>query len=368
MGCRATRPRSSHVRLPAYPAIPNLYAVESIDSEKLATSLEKALAKPENELRRTYPLHVYLQVNTSSEEGKSGVAPMTTAWDGSASEPPLLALAKHILLRCPHLRLAGLMTIGALANSQQSRDAHHNPDFEALVSTRTHLLHALRTDGALREQVHNTAYWSPDGSSDDVYAALWGDAPDALELSMGMSADLETAVAYGSGHVRIGSDCFGPRSSNQDAAKVREQEIQRFANVPLVQEVVFHTKNLPWFVSDTCVPDVWYTIEQLCTTTMKDPAPVQAMAKRWKTHFDEKRFRLQMPHDAPLGADAGELSDFWTMPYGYGAMVRSGRLLTSAGTGARTAYAVGLQRPRDFQRCVGDRLTQAIWYVPCTLM
>ncbi|WFC96535.1 hypothetical protein MBRA1_003196 [Malassezia brasiliensis] len=300
--------------------IPNLYAVESIDSEKLATSLEKALAKPENELRRSYPLHVYLQVNTSGEEGKSGVTPMTTPWDGSASEPPLLALAKHILLHCPHLRLAGLMTIGALANSQQSRDAHHNPDFEALVATRSHLLHALRTDSTLQEQVHNTAYWLPDGSSENVYATLWGNADDALELSMGMSADLETAVAYGSGHVRIGSDCFGPRSSNQDAAKVRELEIQRVADVPLVQEVVFHTKNLPWFVSDTCVPDVWYTIEQLCTTSMKDPAPVQAMAKRWKAHFDEKRFRLQMPHDAPLGADAGELSDFWTMPYGYGTM------------------------------------------------
>ena len=307
---------------PAYPAIPNLYAVESIDSEKLATSLEKALAKPENELRRTYPLHVYLQVNTSSEEGKSGVAPMTEAWDGSAPEPPLLVLAKHILLRCPHLRLAGLMTIGALANSQQSRDAHHNPDFEALVSTRSNLLQALRKDSDLQAEVHKTAYWSPDGSAHDVYTSLFGNEPDALELSMGMSADLETAVAYGSGHVRIGSDCFGPRSSNQDAAKGREQDIQRVADVPLVQEVVFHTKNMPWFVSDTCVPDVWYTIEQLCTTSMKDPAPVQAMAKRWKAHFDEKRFRLQMPHDAPLGADAGELSDFWTMPSGYGAMVR----------------------------------------------
>lgn len=308
-------------------AIPNLFAVESVDSEKLATSLEKALARPENELRREYPLYVYLQVNTSNEEGKSGVPPMHTAWTAGTPVPPLVALAKHILLACPHLRLAGLMTIGALSNSESSRTEHHNPDFEALCATRAHLVTSLCQDPELKEQLAQTTHWCPAGSETNAYAHLLN-TPQALALSMGMSADLEAAIAYGSAQVRIGSDCFGARTNNQDAAKVRAQDIARVAEVPLVKQIVFHTKNMPWFVSDTCVPDVWFTLEKLQDAaffgdSVPDPKPIRAMAARWAQHFRDGRFRLQMPHDAPLGADAGDLAAFWTEKEGYGAMVRA---------------------------------------------
>ena len=41
------------------------------------------------------------QVNTSGEESKYGVEP-----------GDVVPLARHVVTRCPHLRLAGLMTIG----------------------------------------------------------------------------------------------------------------------------------------------------------------------------------------------------------------------------------------------------------------
>ncbi|WFD05518.1 hypothetical protein MVES1_000848 [Malassezia vespertilionis] len=305
-------------------SVPNLYAVESIASAKLATSLEKTLARPENAMRRKAPLYVYVQVNTSAEAEKSGVPALTAPWQEGDQEPPLVALVQHILLECPHLRLVGLMTIGALANSKQAREGE-NPDFEALVASRKHLLASLKNNGAMRARFAEPNWWTPTGNQANVYDTLLHGVEDAaLQLSMGMSADLEAAVAYGSNQVRIGSDCFGSRGPKHDADAEREEELRKVNQVPLVKEVVFHTKNMPWFVSDTCVPDVWYTLDKL-----QDPAffaeqqlpslqHIQAMAARWKRHFSTGAFRLAMPHDAPLGADAGPLGDFWTQPASYG--------------------------------------------------
>lgn len=59
---------------------------------------------------------MFIQVNTSGEEEKSGVEPE------KAEE-----LARHIVNECPSLRFYGVMTIGALATSQ----AHgENQDFK----------------------------------------------------------------------------------------------------------------------------------------------------------------------------------------------------------------------------------------------
>lgn len=306
-------------------AIPNLYAVESVDSEKLATHLEKALAKPENERGRTYPLSVYLQVNTSGETGKSGVLALDT--DDGAATSALGVLARHILLHCPHLRLAGLMTIGALANSQKAHDEHRNPDFEALVRTRELLLRSLRSDTELLAKLEGASWWTCEGPCTDAYSALLSESDDALALSMGMSADLEAAIAYGSAHVRIGSDCFGPRSTAQDAAAVRAGEIDQAAHMPLVDQVVFHPKNMPWFVSDTCVTDVQTMLEKLqdpaffADAKLASTAPIESMGARWASHFAQGAFRLEIPQGTPLGAETGPLSSFWTRPESYGAMV-----------------------------------------------
>lgn len=226
-------------------AVPNLYAVESVDSEKLAASLEKALAKPENERERAYSLLVYVQVNTSGEEGKSGVPSMMSAWESGTPKPPLMALAEDIILTCPHMRFKGLMTIGALANSRSSE--HENPDFEALVTSRKYLADALAKDSEFQVKLKNASWWTPSGPVKQVYDDALSESK--LALSMGMSADMRAAIEKGSTTVRIGSDCFGTRSTNSEASQVRAVEMDAWSKIPLVKEIVFHTKNMPWFVS-----------------------------------------------------------------------------------------------------------------------
>ena len=113
--------------------------------------------------RATDPLDVYVQVNVSGEPTKHGVAPQDAV---------ALAVAVAAL---PRLRVAGLMTVGA-----RSDDA-------AVVRAGYALLRSLR---------------------DEVLAA---GAQTATELSMGMSGDLELAVAEGATLVRVGSAVFGAR-------------------------------------------------------------------------------------------------------------------------------------------------------------
>ena len=304
--------------------VPNLYAVESIDSDKLATALEKSLAKPENTALRAYPLHVYIQVNTSGEEGKSGLPAMLAPWKNDDAQPPLLALAQRIMLECPHMRLQGLMTIGSMSNSQASQESNENPDFATLVSSRQHLMNALTQDANFLAKLSKATWWTPNGHATNVYDDLMKNQD--LGLSMGMSADMQAAISMGSTNVRIGSDCFGRRTSNNEAADIRSAELGEWSKRPLVKEVVFHPKNMPWFVSDTCVPDIWRMLDQLSQpdffSCAQDLAmePIYRMAKRWRSHFEEGRFRLAMPDDSPLGASAGALSDYWTWPDSYETM------------------------------------------------
>jgi pyridoxal phosphate enzyme (YggS family) len=107
-------------------------------------------------------LNVCVQVNVSGEASKSGVSPR---------ELPSLARAVAAL---PHLRLRGLMSIPEPVEGFEAQRAPH------------HRLHGLFD--ALRD----------DGLALDT-------------LSMGMSADLEAAIAEGATMVRVGSALFGAR-------------------------------------------------------------------------------------------------------------------------------------------------------------
>ncbi|KAF9991004.1 hypothetical protein BGZ75_007187 [Mortierella antarctica] len=142
-------------------AIPNLFVVETVDSAKKASTLDKACAAA----ARPEPLRIFLQVNTSGEESKSGM---------SSSES--LEVARHVLSSCPHLKLAGLMTIGSPNPDLENGE---NPDFKALNQCRTAIQDTLQTEG--------------------------------LELSMGMSDDFQRALQQGSTNIRVGSTIFGSR-------------------------------------------------------------------------------------------------------------------------------------------------------------
>lgn len=159
--------------------VANLYCVSSVDSAKKADALEKgraALLEREG-AGELGPLRVLVQVNTSGEANKSGVEPDETA-----------TLCAHIREKCPHLRLAGLMTIGAIARSQAADSPEAvNEDFVVLRETR------------------------------DKVAGELGVGKEELELSMGMSSDFEAAIRQGSDEVRVGTTIFGERPAKQDA-------------------------------------------------------------------------------------------------------------------------------------------------------
>lgn len=162
----------------ALASIPNLWAVESLDTIKKADALEKGRAALRKTNNSVDVLRIFLQVNTSNEESKSGCQP---------SEVP--DIASHIIKSCPSLQFKGLMTIGAIARSKQPDVP--NEDFILLRETRDNLAKHL------------------------------GWEEDQLELSMGMSDDYLPAIEQGATNVRVGTTIFGERPKKQDA-KVKE--------------------------------------------------------------------------------------------------------------------------------------------------
>ena len=130
--------------------------VHSIDRLKIAQRLS------EQRPAGMAPLQLCLQVNVDGGANKSGVTP-----------PEALALARQVV-ELPNVRLRGLMAIPEPAESFEAQ--------RALFLRATALYEELRAAGLPL----------------DV-------------LSLGMSADLEAAVAAGSTMVRVGTAIFGGR-------------------------------------------------------------------------------------------------------------------------------------------------------------
>ncbi|MGI9319743.1 MAG: YggS family pyridoxal phosphate-dependent enzyme [bacterium] len=131
--------------------------VHTIESYKVARKLSQH--------RSGDQLNVMIQVNIDNEESKSGVDPAE-----------LLPLASEVAT-LPNLRLRGLMIIPKEENefSKQRR----------VFSQCRELLDALNRDGLALDQ-----------------------------LSMGMTNDMEAAIAEGATQVRIGTALFGPRPTS----------------------------------------------------------------------------------------------------------------------------------------------------------
>ncbi|HBD23743.1 MAG TPA: YggS family pyridoxal phosphate-dependent enzyme [Oceanospirillaceae bacterium] len=135
----------------------NFAWVHTIEREKIAQRLN------DQRPAELPPLKVCLQVNISSEANKSGV---------SLADLPSLAAKVNAL---PRLELAGLMCIPA-ANQTQAKQQQAFADM-----------------AQAQQQLQQTY-------------------PQLTALSMGMSADLELAIAHGATMVRIGTDIFGARN------------------------------------------------------------------------------------------------------------------------------------------------------------
>ncbi len=135
---------------------PHFQWVHSVDREKIAQRLDAA--RPEG----LPPLNVCIQVNVSGEAAKSGIEP---------GEELKLA---EVIARLPRLKLRGLMAIPEPTSNT------------ALQRQRFALLRELKEQLVARGHVLDT-------------------------LSMGMSDDLEAAIAEGATMVRVGTAIFGRR-------------------------------------------------------------------------------------------------------------------------------------------------------------
>jgi PLP dependent protein len=137
-----------------------------------------------------------LQVNTSGETSKSGLAPLHTELDDdgecdSTQSLEVVELASHVISSCKKLHLLGVMTIGSYEASAD--DSQPNPDFVTLRQTRDAL-------EAILNQNYAGSNWGKDGK---------------LLMSMGMSSDFEAAIKAGSDIVRVGTSIFGQRPRKQ---------------------------------------------------------------------------------------------------------------------------------------------------------
>ncbi len=138
---------------------PHFQWVHSVEREKIAQRL--AAARPHG----LPPLDVCIQVNVSGENSKSGITP--------GGE---IGLAEAIA-QLPKLRLRGLMAI-----------PEPTPDVK-MQRRRFALLRELKEQLVARGHALDT-------------------------LSMGMSDDLEAAIAEGATIVRVGTAIFGPRDKD----------------------------------------------------------------------------------------------------------------------------------------------------------
>ena len=147
-----------------------LSCVETVDTIKLAKKLNNAAESWKGEQEEQEgdgagehdKLGIYIQVNTSGEDSKSGVT----------GGKQCAELVKEITDSCPHLRVDGLMSIGAPGDYSC---------FDALVECRKDVAEVLGVD------------------------------VDSLALSMGMSGDYTEAIKRGATSIRVGSTIFGAR-------------------------------------------------------------------------------------------------------------------------------------------------------------
>ena len=133
--------------------------IQSLDRLSLAEELHKQLQKENRNL------DVFIQVNTSFEESKFGLAP-------SGVIPFIKEIKKY-----DTLKIKGLMTIGLLDVEKEK------------------MRPSLRLLREIRDKVYNAKI----------------EGITHLKLSMGMSQDLELAIAEGSNIVRVGTSIFGNR-------------------------------------------------------------------------------------------------------------------------------------------------------------
>ncbi|WP_245819881.1 YggS family pyridoxal phosphate-dependent enzyme [Rhodococcoides yunnanense] len=135
------------------------HSIHSVDSDRLVGALQKAVRRALDDGDRVTPLRVLIQVSLDGDVHRGGV-----------ERDDLARLADRVS-SCPDLEFSGLMAV---------------PPIEA------------DPDAAFADLA-------------DLHRRVLVDHPGALELSAGMTSDLEAAVRHGSTCVRVGTAILGSR-------------------------------------------------------------------------------------------------------------------------------------------------------------
>ncbi|BBZ08197.1 YggS family pyridoxal phosphate enzyme [Mycolicibacterium doricum] len=143
------------------------YAAHSVDSAKLITALDRGAADALADGVRAAPLRVYLQLSLDGDVERGGI---------DVDQPDLIDELCAAIDSAEALQFVGLMGIPPLGVDAASAFARLRSEW-------------LRVQRLRIEQGHE----------------------QRLELSAGMSGDLETAVELGSTCVRVGTALMGPR-------------------------------------------------------------------------------------------------------------------------------------------------------------
>ncbi|MBM3286945.1 MAG: YggS family pyridoxal phosphate-dependent enzyme [Candidatus Eisenbacteria bacterium] len=136
-------------------ALAHASMIQSVDSAHLAQRIDSLVAEGSK-------IEVLLQINTSGEESKFGVAPRDLDALVSAIRP------------LDRLEVRGLMTLGPLTDDEEAIRSSFRTLRSLLPVARLHF-------------------------------------PGASILSMGMSGDFEIAIEEGATHIRVGAALFGAR-------------------------------------------------------------------------------------------------------------------------------------------------------------
>lgn len=139
--------------------VKNLKVIESVDSQKLAETLDKELKKVNKKI------DIFLQVNISNESSKSGI-----------SIDKVIETYEEISKKCENLAIRGLMSIGNI---------NCISEFEEMYKLKNTLCERFSIN------------------------------PDEFTLSFGTSDDYENAIMNGSNEIRIGTLLFGERNYNK---------------------------------------------------------------------------------------------------------------------------------------------------------
>ena len=137
--------------------------IETVDSLKLATRLDRLRGEHIQPWGEQQPFDIMIQVNSSGAQSQYGRNP-----------EQVLDLAGRIA-ELPHLRIIGLMTLGAPTDETSE------------------IARSFQIVRELRDELQASGIAS------------------ATELSMGMTHDMDIAIAEGSTIVRVGTAVFGPR-------------------------------------------------------------------------------------------------------------------------------------------------------------